>query len=238
MEHIAPLIQTVLWVGLVVWLVQRYHSPLLGVLTALQKRVESGGTVKLGPVELMEQLRTQEPAEQREKIAAEVAETLPAPLAAGHVSVTVVSDEPNQLSEEPASPDVVILAEDLAVRAIQAEYGQPINRQVVLGRVRLDGAFVANGKFNVVEVKYVRDARSLSRLEKSLVAMSNAIDTLHWRNVHIILAVVFEREEDIGAASDVPLLDVGRNLPFSVTVRPFALAELRKRFGIDSPASH
>ncbi len=56
MEHISPLIQTVLWVGLVAAIVWRFHIPIYGILAALQKRVESGASVKAGPFEISERL--------------------------------------------------------------------------------------------------------------------------------------------------------------------------------------
>ena len=36
-EHITPLIQTLLWVGLIAGLVWRFHVPINGVLLALQR---------------------------------------------------------------------------------------------------------------------------------------------------------------------------------------------------------
>jgi len=51
MEKWAPVIETGLGVGLVVWLALRYHKPIHGILAALQKRIESGSAVKAGPIE-------------------------------------------------------------------------------------------------------------------------------------------------------------------------------------------
>jgi len=56
-------------------------------------------------------------------------------------------------------------AEDLVLRAIQTEYGAAVKRQVTAGNdMGFDAAFSSNGRLNIVEVKYVGVARSLSHL--------------------------------------------------------------------------
>lgn len=227
MEYIAPLIQTVLWVGLITGIVWRFHSPIHGLLSALQKRVEGGSTLKAGPFELIEQLRPQEPEKQKQKVEAELMEALP-----------IASDT----SPSPPTPPSIVegrsrqatyfQAEDLALRAIQAEYGQPISRQLTAGSdVGFDGAFTVNGRLNIVEVKYVRDVKTIPRLRSSLERIVGAIEKYNWRNVQLILVVVFEREEDV-PNGDSLLLKTVKAFEFPVSVRSFSLSELKRRFGL------
>src|SRR5436309_3289517 len=61
MDHIAPLIQTALWTGLIAGIVWRFHLAIHGLLTALQKRVETGSTLKAGPFELIDRLHPLKP---------------------------------------------------------------------------------------------------------------------------------------------------------------------------------
>ena len=45
MKEIAPLIQTVLWVGLISGIVWRYHKQIHSLIEAIQKRIESVGNL-------------------------------------------------------------------------------------------------------------------------------------------------------------------------------------------------
>jgi len=226
MEHVAPLIQTVLWVGLIGGIVWRFHAPIYGLLTALQQRVESGSTVKAGPFELIDQLRPQEPEKQKQKAEAEVLEALP--------------PQPESTLAAPALPRLVptrqavyFQAEDLALRAIQAEYGQPISRQVTAGSdLGFDGVFTVNGRLNIVEVKYVREINAIPRIRSSLERLASAIQKYNWRNAQVILVLVFEREEDVTKA-DMYVLQATKDLGVPVTTRPYSLPELQRRFGLE-----
>lgn len=227
MEHIAPLVQTVLWVGLIAGIVWRFHTPIHGLLSALQKRIEGGSNLKAGPFELIDQLRPQEPEKQKQKVESELLEALPV--------------APDALPSAPALPGLVegrsrqaiyFQAEDLALRAIQAEYGQPISRQLTAGSdVGFDGVFTINGRLNIVEVKYVRDVKTIPRLRSSLERIVGAVEKYNWRNVQLILVVVFEREEDVPKA-DISLLHTVKGLEVPVAIRPFSLPELKRRFGL------
>ena len=227
MQYIAPLIQTVLWVALIGGIVWRFNKPLHGLLSALQKRVESGSSIKAGPFELIDQLRPQAPEKQKQKVEAELIEATP-------------TDAAVQLDANPALPpgmktsqqSIYFQAEDLALRAIQAEYGKPISRQLTAGAdVGFDGVFTVDGRLNIVEVKYVRDVKTISRLRISLERLVNVIARYNWKNVQLILVVVFERAEDVPNA-DIPLLHAVKDLEVTVLVRPFALKELQRRFGV------
>ncbi len=227
MEHIAPLIQTVLWVGLIGGIVWRFHAPIHGLLTALQKRVEAGSTLKAGPFELVDQFWPQEPEKQKEKVEAELLEALPSPPTPSPESPALTP--PLERRNRQA---IYFQAEDLALRAIQSEYGQPISRQLTAGAdFGFDGVFTINGRLNIVEVKYVRDIKTIPRLRSSLERVVDAVLKYNWRNFQLLLVVVFERDEDVPKA-DIPLLRTVKGLKVPVTVRPFSLPELQRRFGL------
>lgn len=197
MEYVAPLIQTVLWVALIGGIIWRFHLPIHGLLTALQKRVESGSTLKAGPFELVEQLRPQPPEQQKEKVRAELLE------ATSESPMTVTTEHStSQASANQRRRAQLLQAEDLVLRAIQSEYGQPISRQLAAGPdVGFDGAFTVSGRLNLVEVKYVSTLKSIPRLRDSLTRIARTIATYSWRNVQLILAVVFENADDIPDSS-------------------------------------
>ncbi len=201
----------------------KFHNPLYGLLVALQRRVEAGSNIKAGPFEISDQLKPQDPIQQQQKAAAEVEEAIQADEAhAGHL--------PTPTEDLKAK---YFQAEDLVLRAIQAEYGATISREVTAGSdFGFDGAFVTNGRLNIVEVKYLRGpSGNVSRLQRSVERLADSIEKYGWKNSQIILAVVFERAEEVPRATEL-LKRVTSQTSVPVVVRCFSLAELQARFGI------
>jgi hypothetical protein len=224
MEHWGPLIQTVLWVGLIGSALWFFYKPLYGLLSAIQKRIEAGSGVKAGPFEISEQLKPQDTTKQREKIEFELIETLDDAQLAG-----IREAVPPQIKD--AIQANYFQAEDLALRAIQADYGATINRQVTAGAdMGFDGAFVVNGRLNIVEVKFVRRPVSPAKVEADLDRISGAISRYGWRNVQIILAFVFENPEDLASAERLQRIAQQSTLP--TTIRAYSLAQLQAQFGV------
>lgn len=230
MEYIAPLIQTVLWVGLIGVALWRFYEPVYGLLVALQKRVEGGSNIKAGPFEITEQLKPQDPSKQKEKAAIELAEVLQEQHAG-------FAPPPSEGASQRAAAIQAkyFQAEDLVLRAIQAEYGATVSRQVTAGAdMGFDGAFVSNGRLNIVEVKYLsRPATDMSKLGLSVDRITESISRYGWRNAQIILAIVVESVEDIArVTSRLQALESRRQESVAVVVRCYAFAELQQRFGV------
>lgn len=223
MEHIAPLIQTVLWVGLIGIVLWKFQAPLYGLIVALQRRIEAGSSIKAGPFEISDQLKPQDPLKQQQKAAAEVEEAIQtAEPAAGAAPV-----------QKEALKAKYFQAEDLVLRAIQAEYGATVSRDVTGGAdMGFDGAFVMNGRLNIVEVKYLRGpSGNVSRLQSSVERLASTVARYGWSNAQIILAVVFEKVEEVPRATEL-LKRMTGEMPTPVVVRCFSLPELQARFGV------
>jgi hypothetical protein len=228
MEHIAPLIQTALWVALLAVALWRFHKPIYDLLVAFQKRIESGSNIKAGPFEITDQLRPQDPLKQKEKVALELAEDLGAPLEAEqHVDLQTLPQS------TIARQTKYFQAEDLVLRAIQAEYGATVSRQVTAGAdIGFDGAFVSNGRLNIVEVKYLSGSIPNTLKLKGVVnRLVNAISSYGWKNTQIILAVVFENVEDTTRKTE-RLQNLFDQSHVPVVVKCYSFAELQQKFQI------
>jgi hypothetical protein len=223
MEPWFSLAETVLWVGLIACIVWRFHKPIHGLLVAIQQRIEEGSAVKAGPFEISEILNTVAPGDQKQKLASELVEEpqdqeLPPPPALEQTLKAV--------------PSLSFQAEDLGLRAIQAEYGRPIIRQISSGGdYSFDGAFNIGGELHILEVKYIRSLSSIPRLRGSLEKLAGAISQRKWSSVRVILVAVFERDRDIPEA-DRQLLDVVKGLGIPFIVRPFSMEQLQLQFGL------
>lgn len=231
MQYIASLIQTVLWVGLIVGIVWRFHSPIYGLLVALQKRIEGGSNIKAGPFELSDQLKPQAPNAQKEKVAEEVQEVLEAQNVAAAEGAVAVPQSP--LSERTKDIQArYFQAEDLVLRSLQAEYGAPVTRQVTAGRDDgFDGVLLAGGRTTVVEVKYIASGSSYPRIKPSIQRLTDAIRSYGWKNPQIILALVYENGEDVKHAREMLSSAFAKN-EVPVIVRAFTISQLREQFGV------
>lgn len=236
MEHISPLAQTFLWVGLLTACFVKFRNPVYALLVALEKRVLEGSSIKAGPIEIGA-LMPQLPSRQKEKAAAELQEAL---------SEASSSELPTALEPTPqkrrALYEKYFQAEDLALRAIQAEYGATMRRQVTAGLDRgFDGVFVSNGQLSIVEVKY------LSRPSSSMLPLGKAIDGIYasifrygWQNARVILAVVVEKMEDVSETTTrLQRFIETKSTPVPLVVRCFSLEELQAEFGFsETPNAH
>lgn len=225
MEHVVSLIETIIWVGLIVWLVLRFQLQIEVIVKSLRKRIDSGCTIKAGPFAI-EDLRPQPLEDQKKKVQDEIQES---------IERDVGSNDTKAISKEVAiHQSDYFQAEDLALRAIQADYGVTINRQVTAGRdPGFDAAFVKDGRLHIVEVKYVPNLSSVSRFRASIERIVDSIEIYHWKNVELILAVVMANDIDIHDA-DAKFLQALQGIQTPVKIRPFYFGELEARFGIES----
>jgi hypothetical protein len=195
------------------------------LLVALQRRIEAGSNVRAGPFEITDQLRPQDPNAQREKAAAEIEEaTSDQPLTAA--ATNLLGRASNPITER------YFQAEDLALRAIQSEYGVPMRRQVTAGRDSgFDGVFTFGEKTNVVEVKYIAPKGKSPRMRESIHRLTKIIEQYRWQNAQIILALVFESHEDVKHQAEILSIGFSENT-VPVIPRIFTMAELEAKFGM------
>lgn len=218
-KDIVPLMQTVLWLAFISVILVVYHKQIYALVETMRKRVESGSGLKVGPVAIEADLHPQSPEQQAKKAEREVVE-----------ATTTTTTTPG-----PVPPDLrarSFQAEDLALRAIQAEYGVPINRQLQAGSdMQLDGVFTKDGAAHIIEVKYSRGTYPSSRVSMMLNHILAGITKYHWRNVKVILAVVYDDSVDL-EMEQRRLSEVAKEFEVIVEVRCFSFKYLTKQFGI------
>ncbi len=225
MEHVAPLLQTILWVALIGGIVWRFNKPLHGLLTALQSRIDQGSNIKVGPFEISQAVRPQPVEQQVKRTEAEVTEVIQAQ---DEESDTEANSQPRE-----AVKSRFLEAEDLALRAIQVQYGKPISRQLSLGPdFGVDGAFTVDGALNIVEVKYlVRPSRGYESIRRTLQSFQQLFADNHWRRVTVILAVVLQYPSDMEKTKS-DLSAIAAQFDFQVAVHCYSVSELRAQFGL------
>jgi hypothetical protein len=214
-----PLLQTAVWVGLIVWLVLRYKEQATSILVAVQKRIEHGSSVKAGPFEIGESVKTQSLPEQKARLHDEANDS-------GESAVIT----PPKLRTERTKH---LLVEELAIRKVQAEFGTPVTRQVTIGHgIGLDGMFTKGGAAFGIEVKYIRNEQFHHHWIAAMDRVFRSIENLGWRRFTFIFVVVFERRELMSPAMLQGIQREMADYGEKVIVRYYALVDLEADFGI------
>ncbi len=232
MSALIPLFQTLLWVGLIVWLIFRYNAQVAAILNSIQDRIAKGSSVKAGQFELGQDVRPQDAQEQKKRLEEEIqqlAEPAPEPQ-------LLPSTEEARTSRQDLQKRY-LLAEDLVMRELQIEFGTPVNRQVRLGGIDLDGIFAKEGAGYGIEVKYVRKRVALDRLLDSLSRLQTSLQRLGWRRFTLILALVCESDDPISPSEIEGIQSRLSQLAVPVVVRVYTLQSLADKFGIDLNAA-
>lgn len=240
MEHWAPFLQTVLWVALIGGIAWRFHKPIQQLLEALTERIISGSDVTAGPfsIKAMQSLSVPEQAARANQEIEEANALANTPEFSAPDDAHVEAPSPTT-TPPPATPIPTpqfraqyFQAEDLALRAVQAEFGQPISRQVSAGpNQHFDGAFVQNSRMNIVEVKYVAKPPPKAQLDNILHHAQSYVLGNNLKSVNLILAVVVDRTSDIEATKK-RLMAISDEASIPTIVRVYALSELQAKFGI------
>jgi hypothetical protein len=231
MTAFVPLFQTILWVGLIVWLIFRYHHQVVEILKAVQDRIIKGSSVKAGPFELGEDIRPQDVEEQNKRIEQEVQQI------EEDRSPPATSSEQHRI--QPSRTNVrkrYLLAEDLVMRELQSEFDAVMNRSVRFSDIELDGMFAKDGAGFGVEVKYVSDRFRLDQILQTLDGLQRKFHRFGWRRFSLILAMVCESEDVLTPAMVEKIQDHASKLGLCLMTRVYSLTSLSAKFGIDLEA--
>lgn len=224
LKEVVPLIQTTFWALLILASILVFRKPLVAILNVVKERVEGGSGIKAGGFELSE-LHPQSVQAQSEKLQREVEQSV-----AGSTDGT----EEHNTKHEPTADvrEVFLQAEDLALRALQEEFQAAISRQLSVGSgIQVDGSFVVDGQMHIAEVRVVRGRRDIFNIRKSFDQLVGYINRLHWRNVRLILVIVFwgEQDEEDFRSTLSELLETA---PCEAEARYYRLNDLRAKFGL------
>lgn len=229
MQYLAPLVQTALWVALAAAVLWRFHKPLHSLLTALAKRIDTGSSVKAGPFEISEQVRPQTQEDQSKRISAETRELLSISNPPPSSGVTAAS------THELITTAQFFVAEDLALRALQAEFGEVLSRQVVVGTdLKVDALFMQGSELNLVEVKFLPSAVRLGDVVRQLIhRVEHGVATdkkLRHIRPNLIIVLVLNSAERLNSMRQ-ELERFAEDSPLQVSFRTYLIEELQSRFG-------
>lgn len=222
-QYVAPLLQTLLWVLLISGALWRFNRPLYDILTAIGRRIGDANSIKAGPFEFSGQLKSQDENQQRERTEQEATELLATP----------TDQSPEVLATQIENARArVLLAEDLALRAVQAEYRVPMLRQVTAGSDSgFDAVMLDRHRMTVVEVKYASGVLNVERIHERIMSLDRSIQNYSWPGSGIILAIVFEQEDQKDESRHLDYLARATASAFNLKV--YSIGELERKFGVE-----
>jgi hypothetical protein len=188
-------------------------------------------------------LQALSPEGQRQRLEKEVADLTPSTtksLDDKEASKVAIGAEGRSVNRIRAD---VVLAEDLALRQLEAEFGAPIRRQVALKkdgeRAELDGLLYHDGKLIAIDVKFISAATIRKNIQMRLSEISflaTKIAALGSASNTKLLVAIVSRDLDPDS-SDLIKKEFDRVLKGAAILtelRFFDFGELQKRYGITS----
>jgi hypothetical protein len=132
----------------------------------------------------------------------------------------------------------VTQAKDLALSAIQVDYNVPVQRQLRYGpNLRFDGFFVKGSAEYIVEVTYCRPRTHPVRLVEIAQSISGGITHYGWRNVRIVLAVIFDDPNADLVAEKRRILESLEIVSAKIDLVCHNFETLADRFGVGSQST-
>lgn len=219
---LVPLAQTLLWVLLIGFIFIRYRNVIDRFIQIIQGRMESGSSIKAGPLEIGEYIRHQDQESQRIEVMREAEEYV-------SESDESIALSPKERSDLRAN---MVIAEDLVLRAIQDEYGEALRRNVEFpGNLTADAVFTKSDELHIIEVKFISGRSTLRVARSGIKQLERLIENHRDRNVRGILALVYL--EDLGtSAHAVELEKLIADSSGRIEARTWSLEGLKYRYGI------
>jgi hypothetical protein len=186
-------------------------------------------------------LQTISPESQRQRLEKEVAELAP--------STDGMQD--TQLPSREAAKNVaenvnriradVVLAEDLVLRQIEADYNAPVRRNQAMAlsdsqKILLDGVLLSGGKLYAIEVKLFRESTVRKNLHNRLAEiayLANRLAALNATNLSLLFAVVSaDLTEETRHLIERQFTSMVKGAAVPIDLKFFDFMELKERYGV------
>lgn len=228
-----PFLQTLLWILLILWILNKFKEELGAIVGAIKKRIEDGGAVEAGWFKLGA-LTPESTTAQAARAGQEAEESLSAGSESDDYDEDDSSDDYSDSSGGDSFRSRYYLAEDLALRRLQAEYGVVLGRQVAGGGgMRFDGFFAQGNRGNGIEVKYVRRRIPVPEFINQIEVIHQRVRNLNWKRFTLIFVIVTD-DDYLPPAQEIDELRARiAAMDDSTFLRVLRFRDLADEFGID-----
>lgn len=127
-----------------------------------------------------------------------------------------------------------VLAEELALREIEREFGVTVRRQVaIVGDYGLDGVFPYQGKSMAVEIKYSKVPMHAKTIIKSeLDKFSNMPQSIKSETIFLLAIVADGWTDEQRETEKLALIGIALKTNIPVQIRIFDFDELKAKYGV------
>lgn len=177
--------------------------------------------------------RAMTPSEQKARLDAEIESIEAETVAVPHHGTAAVEMEGAGIARAVSIRHAYVLAEELAFRELEREFGAPVQRNVAVGRdVGFDGILVQEGKSIAIEIKFTRQPSWNRLVESTLPRLARVVETLESVS-RMLLVVVTEglsaQQREVAASRAAEGLRASSPL---IDLRVYDFGELMERYGI------
>lgn len=184
--------------------------------------------------------------------------TVHAPTATSHIQANqeheASSTENLSVSKNLSVRETYIIAEDLVLRELEAEFGTPIQRRVRFWNnpsIQFDGAMILGSKFVVIEIKYTRkgvlSSDALASIQKIINSASDffncfpqqtmgavmkdcELPDIGIKNFRMIIAIAYEGQRQERLREQMDKVVVKNHF---IDYRLYNFDDLKKQYGVD-----
>jgi hypothetical protein len=173
------------------------------------------------------------PSEQKERLDQEIRELESAGPAIERHGIIAVEMEGTGIVRDLSVRHAWVLAEELAFRELESEFGSPIQRQVaVAGDYGVDGVFLDRGRLRIVEIKFTQHQRLARIVRKAADQLSRFAGKLQPAPSFILAIVVEALPHDQLKHELARCQEQLKSMPFPIDLRIYDFGELKEKYGV------
>jgi hypothetical protein len=175
------------------------------------------------------------PSEQKQRLEQEIRELESAPPAIEGDKTVVSEMEGTGLIQGLSARHAWVLAEELAFRELESEFGARISRQVEIVDYGVDGVLIDKGTLRVIEIKFTRGSRPLRHIVRHATDQLRRVAERVGGRASFILAIVVEAMPPERLESEIARTREqlkSMSFPIPIDLRVYNFNELKEKYGV------
>jgi hypothetical protein len=182
-------------------------------------------------------IRVMTPAEQRENLEREIEET------SSGVELEIRKEQEQETvaaaTEDEAAVTTAdlrsdwVLAEELAIREVQIEFGARVHRQVVVGpHYAYDGVFLRGGKLTVLEIKYTRRLNWSTTVKRAIEHLNRAAENVQPARAAVLVIVTDGIPPEWRQREAEEARELLKSSPMPIELLTYDFMDLKQKYGL------
>jgi hypothetical protein len=177
--------------------------------------------------------RAMSPIEQKQRLEEEIREVELASSVDRSDRTTENETDASEIVDAVGVRHAWVLAEEVAIREIESEFGVTVQRQVAYGPdYGFDGIFQYKDKLAILEIKYVRRPNWRPMIESAIKHLQRAKDAVKPARVFVLAIVTDELPITRREAEIQQTRELLKTASLDIDVRVYDFLELKRKYGL------